>query len=110
MSSIINCRKGLLRSSQNGIEFSENGYSWTLVNGSSLTRGVVDLLSDGDDIFACCPNGILHSSDNGCNWSLRNSNGIFQRLAGDKRCLFATSNEGVFCSKDGGYTWTLTSH
>ena len=76
---------------------------------------ITELSVNGEDIYASTDNGeIYRSVDTGKQWQLINSDMEAGGISGLKRVgskLYATSwsGEGVFCSIDGGDSWTPMS-
>jgi hypothetical protein len=89
---------------------SDNGLTWTQVNGNVLMGQCVNtLFNDGDNIFAgTSSNGIFRSTNDGTSWTQLNRNNIGDEIlafTAAKNILLATSSARTFRSTNNGTQW-----
>ncbi len=85
----------------------DDGQNWTLIN-YSFQQGPVNsiYLDDEGDLYAGGGFAELYkSTDNGGSWETLTSDNEFTALCKDSSYFYGGTNQGIFRSTDGGYTW-----
>ncbi len=85
----------------------DDGQNWTLIN-YSFQQGRVNsiYLDDEGNLYAGAGFAELYkSTDNGDSWETLNSDNEFTTLCKDSSYFYGGTNQGIFRSTDGGYTW-----
>jgi photosystem II stability/assembly factor-like uncharacterized protein len=102
------CGNGVLRST-------DGGASWKITTGWEITEVLkVDVdPSDPSTVYAATAYGIFKTTDRGDTW-LERTNGFHRKFSSDvlvdasrTRRLFAASEEGLYCSRDSGSSWSI---
>lgn len=95
-----------------GLYFSrDRGATWSLASSDSQVKEAVQsvLASEEGSIWAASKNNLLYSSDAGSSWNSRplpfSGSGNLRLHRTDDSTLIATTNLGLYLSRDAGQTW-----
>jgi ligand-binding sensor domain-containing protein len=96
---------------QKGVFLStDNGASWTQVNGGLTAAGVYSLAASGTNLFAGTIDGVFLSTDDGGTWtevSAGLTNRVVHSLVVVDTYLYAGTSGGIFRSANNGATWDM---
>jgi photosystem II stability/assembly factor-like uncharacterized protein len=97
-------RDGIFRSTDNGI-------NWDAVNsGLSSSPDIRALGVNGHNLFAGASAAVIHSTNNGGNWTMVDSNRIVLAFLSNGSYLYAGTEHGVILSTDDGTNWNAVNN
>ena len=99
---------GVLKSTDNGVTWTETGLTYSINQGRRVNRLLLDP-NDNNTIIAATNVGVYKTTDGGTTWDTQLSSINFIDMEfkpGDFNTLYGSNGSGIWCSTDGGDNWS----